>query len=1113
MPSVEKKPRTLYDKVFLDHVVDEKPDGTVLLYIDRHLVHEVTSPQAFEGLEKAGRKVRRPDCTLVTTDHNVPTAPRKNFTNVADFVKEKDSRLQCVTLEENVKKFGLTYFGLGDQNQGIVHVIGPEQGFTLPGTTVVCGDSHTSTHGAFGALAFGIGTSEVEHVLATQCLITKRSKNMRIQVDGKLAPGVSSKDIILHVIGVIGTAGGTGAVIEFCGSAIRSLSMEARMSICNMSIEAGARAGMIAPDQITFDYLKGRPLAPKVDSTEWKKAVNYWSSLRSDQGASYDIDVFVDAKDIAPTVTWGTSPQDVVAVTGVVPSPDDFKDSNKKASCKRALEYMGLTPGMRMEDIELDKIFIGSCTNSRIEDLRVASKIVEGKHIAKNLKRALVVPGSGNVKKQAEREGLDKIFLDAGFEWREAGCSMCLGMNPDILSPRERCASTSNRNFEGRQGALGRTHLMSPAMAAAASLTGKITDVRKLADFGLGQKSSARLDVQPEIADVDTEEELDAVLDSVVQEKASSVSSAPASGGSGFPKFTVLKGIAAPLEKANVDTDAIIPKQFLKTIKRTGLGSALFHPLRYNEDGSPNSDFVLNQEPYTKSKILVVTGPNFGCGSSREHAPWALLDFGIKCIIAPSYADIFFNNTFKNGMLPIAVTDQSALEKIADEAKAGRELSVDLPNQTISAADGTELAKFDVEEFRKHCLVNGLDDIGLTMQLEEQINKFEAKRSLDTPWLDGSGYLKKWRKGPVKLEAAPVPKTNRGEVKTDPVEWHAITTTTAFAMSGATSALGATVHTHETLAASLVDVGIFKDTLLPGFALQSELAVFAYGIGRATDLVSLKDIAFPAGQVVTAWWSAVGRRLYHYGLPLDQVLRMQSRPEKLLLGGVTLWGGYKALQQISALSKRGGKDDPKYNTVKAEEGFWNKSLLTLYLPEALFSTTIALPWTAPFRHQGAVLTGYHPIAQSVAVGLFSFGFSLELLADYQKAHDTKSPDSLWSVFSQPKTLGSTISLLSFPILLYSSDMLAPIELLGPVAYYVFKRYQVGSGTSIEDDVEKAKADVKEAEEGKGEWVKKEAEEAKDEVVKIAKNKSFLAVLAVGLVFGLVEGFLHGPFSQ
>ena len=718
--------------------------------------------------------MRRPDCTLATTDHNVPTTPRKNFKNVADFVKEEDSRLQCVTLEDNVKDFGLTYFGLGDKNQGIVHVIGPEQGFTLPGTTVVCGDSHTSTHGAFGALAFGIGTSEVEHVLATQCLITKKSKNMRIQVDGKLAPGVSSKDIILHAIGIIGTAGGTGAVIEFCGSAIRGLSMEARMSICNMSIEGGARAGMIAPDQVTFDYLKGRPLAPKPDSNEWKKATNYWLSLRSDDGAKYDSEVFIDAKDIAPTVSWGTSPQDVVPITGVVPGPDDFEDSNKKASCKRALEYMGLTAGTKMEDIQIDKVFIGSCTNSRMEDLRAAAKIVQGKKKASNVTRAMVVPGSGNIKEQAEREGLDKIFLDAGFEWREAGCSMCLGMNPDILSPRERCASTSNRNFEGRQGALGRTHLMSPVMAAAAAIVGKLADVRKLTNTDANEKASPKLDVTAAFADVDSEEELDRIMD-IPTDQNSTLSNhtgtAAKSSSTGLPKFTVLRGIAAPLEKSNVDTDAIIPKQFLKTIKRTGLGTALFHPLRYNEDGSENESFILNQEPYRKSKILVVTGPNFGCGSSREHAPWALLDFGIKCVIAPSYADIFFNNTFKNGMLPLVISDQAKLEKIAAEAKAGREIEVDLPNQVVRDADGKELASFEVEEFRKHCLVEGLDDIGLTMQLDDKIASFEQKRTLDTPWLDGSGYLKKWRKGPVKVDAVPVPKTNRGEVKTDPVEW------------------------------------------------------------------------------------------------------------------------------------------------------------------------------------------------------------------------------------------------------------------------------------------------------------------------------------------------------
>ena len=702
----------------------------------------------------------------------MPTAPRKNFKSVGQFVEEADSRIQCLTLEDNVKAFGLTYFGLGDKRQGIVHIIGPEQGFTLPGTTVVCGDSHTSTHGAFGALAFGIGTSEVEHVLATQTLITKRSKNMRIQVDGALAPGVSSKDIILHAIGMIGTAGGTGAVIEYCGSAIRALSMEARMSICNMSIEAGARAGMIAPDETTFNYLKGRPLAPKVDSPEWKKAVKYWSSLKTDPGAKFDEDVFINAKDIIPTVSWGTSPQDVVPITGVVPNPEDFPTEPTKESARRALEYMGLTPGTKMEDVELDKIFIGSCTNARIEDLRVAAKIVEGKKIAPNLKRAMVVPGSGLVKKQAESEGLDRIFLDAGFEWREAGCSMCLGMNPDILSPKERCASTSNRNFEGRQGAGGRTHLMSPVMAAAAAIVGKLADVRKLTEHNATpSKAAPKTELSPEISDIDTDDDLERLLD-LPEDNQPHANSSTASASGSQPRFTTLKGIAAPMERSNVDTDAIIPKQFLKTIKRTGLGSALFYALRFNEDGSEKPDFVLNKEPYRHAKILVVTGPNFGCGSSREHAPWALLDFGITCIIAPSYADIFFNNTFKNGMLPLAITDQPTLEKIADEAKAGLEIEVDLVNQEVKDASGKTLAHFDVEEFRKHCLVNGLDDIGLTMQMEDKIRKFEDRRTMDTPWLDGSGYLKRGnRGGPVKVEAMPVPKTNRGEQIDEPLDW------------------------------------------------------------------------------------------------------------------------------------------------------------------------------------------------------------------------------------------------------------------------------------------------------------------------------------------------------
>ncbi|KAL1862042.1 3-isopropylmalate dehydratase [Paecilomyces lecythidis] len=770
MPGAERKPKTLYDKVFEEHIVNEQDDGTCLIYIDRHLVHEVTSPQAFEGLKNASRKVRRPDCTLVTVDHNIPTTSRKNFKNVNEFIEEADSRLQVSTLEENIKDFNLTYFGMDDKRQGIVHIIGPEQGFTLPGTTVVCGDSHTSTHGAFGALAFGIGTSEVEHVLATQTLLTKKSKNMRVQVDGKLPPGVTSKDVILHVIGVIGTAGGTGAVIEFCGSVIRGLSMEARMSMCNMSIEGGARAGMVAPDEITFEYLKGRPLAPKYDSPEWKRAVKHWSSLRTDDGAVFDEEVFIKGEDIIPTVTWGTSPQDVVPITGVVPGPDDFQDETRKASCKRALEYMGLTAGTRMQDIEVDKVFIGSCTNARIEDLRAAAHIVEGKKVAPNVKRAMIVPGSGLVKSQAEAEGLDKIFIDAGFEWREAGCSMCLGMNPDILSPRERCASTSNRNFEGRQGAYGRTHLMSPAMAASAAIVGKLADVRELTTVSpTVRKASPKLDVQPEVEDIETDDDLERILDFPEDNEPHANSLQEA--GAGLPKFTVLKGIAAPMDRANVDTDAIIPKQFLKTIKRTGLGSALFFELRYHPDGKEISDFVLNQGIYRQSKILVVTGPNFGCGSSREHAPWALLDFGIKCVIAPSFADIFFNNTFKNGMLPIKIEDQATIQKIADEARAGREIEVDLPNQVIKDADGNKLADFDVDAFRKHCLVNGLDDIGLTLQMEDKIRKFETKRTLETPWLDGSGYLKRGKRGPTKIEAAPVPKTNRGDIKGEPLEW------------------------------------------------------------------------------------------------------------------------------------------------------------------------------------------------------------------------------------------------------------------------------------------------------------------------------------------------------
>ena len=464
--------KTLYDKLFDAHVVHTEDDGTTILYIDRHLVHEVTSPQAFEGLKLAGRQPWRVAANLAVADHNVPTTDRAQ--GIADPV----SRLQVETLDANTKEYGFTYFSMRDKRQGIVHVIGPEQGATLPGMTVVCGDSHTSTHGAFGCLAHGIGTSEVEHVLATQTLLTKKSKSMLIQVDGAVRPGVTAKDIVLAIIGKIGTAGGTGYAIEFAGSAIRALSMEGRMTVCNMAIEAGARAGMVAVDDTTIDYVKGRPFSPV--GPHWDRAVEYWRTLHSDQGARFDLVVTLNAVEILPQVTWGTSPEMVVPIDGRVPDPDKEKDAVKRDAIEKALVYMALKPNTAITDIRIDKVFIGSCTNSRIEDLRAAAAVVRGKFRASNVKLALVVPGSGLVKEQAEREGLDRIFKDAGFEWREPGCSMCLAMNADRLEPGERCASTSNRNFEGRQGAGGRTHLVSPAMAAAAGIAGHFVDVRAL---------------------------------------------------------------------------------------------------------------------------------------------------------------------------------------------------------------------------------------------------------------------------------------------------------------------------------------------------------------------------------------------------------------------------------------------------------------------------------------------------------------------------------------------------------------------------------------------------------------------------------------------------------
>ncbi|MYH58659.1 MAG: 3-isopropylmalate dehydratase large subunit [Boseongicola sp. SB0675_bin_26] len=464
-------PRTLYDKIWDDHVAHEAEDGTCRLYIDRHLVHEVTSPQAFEGLRLAGRKVRAPEKTVAVPDHNVPTDPTR-----LEGIKDEQSRIQVEALRQNAKEFGIELYDIDDDRQGIVHIIGPEQGWTQPGMTIVCGDSHTATHGAFGALAHGIGTSEVEHVLATQTLIQKKSKNMLVEVDGDLAPGVTAKDITLSIIGKTGTAGGTGHVIEYAGSAIRNLTMEGRMTVCNMAIEGGARAGLVAPDAKTIEYVKGRPNAPK--GGQWELAVTCWNTLQSDEGAHYDQVVRMDAAEIPPVVTWGTSPEDVLPITDEVPDPETF-EGGKIEAARRSLAYMGLTPGQKLNEIEIDTVFIGSCTNGRIEDLREVAKIMEGRKVRDGL-RAMIVPGSGLVRLQAEEEGIAQRLQEAGFEWRMAGCSMCLGMNPDQLSPGERCASTSNRNFEGRQGYKGRTHLMSPAMAAAAAVTGRLTDVRDL---------------------------------------------------------------------------------------------------------------------------------------------------------------------------------------------------------------------------------------------------------------------------------------------------------------------------------------------------------------------------------------------------------------------------------------------------------------------------------------------------------------------------------------------------------------------------------------------------------------------------------------------------------
>ena len=612
-------PQTLYDKIWNEHLVHQQDDGTSLLYVDRHLIHEVTSPQAFEGLRILKRKVRQPNLTLAVADHNVPTTDRSKG------IDDIESKIQIETLERNCKEFDIELFGMNDKRQGIVHIIGPEQGFTQPGTIIVCGDSHTATHGAFGSLAFGIGTSEVEHVLATQTLIQKKSKNLRINVNGKLPIGVTSKDVILQIIGKIGTAGGTGYVIEYSGEVIKALSVEQRMTICNMTIEGGARAGLIEPDEKIFSYLKDKPKSPHGE--DWKKALNHYEKLQSDSNCKFDKEISIEGNDISPMVTWGTSPQDVVSIEGNIPDPKKENDKDKRIAMERSLNYMGLTPNMAVKDIKIDVVFIGSCTNGRIEDLREAAKILKDKKIVQHIK-AMVVPGSGLVKEQAEQEGLDKIFLDSGFEWREPGCSMCLAMNADKLNPK-------------------------------------------------------------------------------------------------------VKSIPAYLPIINIDTDMIIPKQFLKTIKRNGLGKSLFFEIRYDDNEKPISDFILNKEPYSNSKILIV-GKNFGCGSSREHAPWALLDFGITCVISSSFADIFYNNCFKNGILPITLNEDK-ISELSEYSKRKEEIEIDLNNYVIKA--GNKEYKFIVDPFKRKCLLEGLDDIALSLKKSDLIINFENKIKQTKPWL------------------------------------------------------------------------------------------------------------------------------------------------------------------------------------------------------------------------------------------------------------------------------------------------------------------------------------------------------------------------------------------
>ncbi len=664
--------KTLYEKLFDAHVVFEAPNETPLLYIDRHLVHEVTSPQAFDGLRAHHRPVRQPGKTFATMDHNVSTQT-KDINASGEM-----ARIQMQELIKNCNEFGVELYDLNHPYQGIVHVMGPEQGVTLPGMTIVCGDSHTATHGAFGALAFGIGTSEVEHVLATQTLKQGRAKTMKIEVTGSAAPGITAKDIVLAIIGKTGSAGGTGHVVEFCGDAIRALSMEGRMTLCNMAIEMGAKAGLVAPDETTFNYVKGRLHAPK--GCDFDEAVEYWKTLKTDDGATFDTVVTLRAEEIAPQVTWGTNPGQVISVTDIIPDPASFSDPVERASAEKALAYMGLQPGVPLTDVAIDKVFIGSCTNSRIEDLRAAAEVAKGRKVAPGV-QALVVPGSGPVKAQAEAEGLDKIFIEAGFEWRLPGCSMCLAMNNDRLNPGERSHPPA-------------TVTLKAVRAAGVALTWLARRWPPLPPLPATSPTFAASNKETTMAE----------------------------------KFTQHTGLVVPLDAANVDTDAIIPKQFLQKVTRTGFGAHLFNDWRFlDEKGQqPNPEFVLNFPEYQGASILLAR-ENFGCGSSREHAPWALTDYGFKVVIAPSFADIFYGNSFNNQLLPVKLSDEQVDELFTlVKANPGIKFEVDLEAQVVKAGDKTY--SFKIDDFRRHCMLNGLDSIGLTLQHEDAIAEYENKQ-------------------------------------------------------------------------------------------------------------------------------------------------------------------------------------------------------------------------------------------------------------------------------------------------------------------------------------------------------------------------------------------------